>query len=175
VIFALEGISAVGKSSVAGVLEDAGLPVFRDPVRHGLLGDLNRRELFLAGNQCGLTLAHFAPVLDFVADRWCLSSFVYDVWGDVTLDGAYLTRLLPIYARTPARVYLLRVDPDLAYRRMLDRAVGPTYSREQLHALDRGFSRAAEVWAGLGGHVREVDATDVPAAAAIVLGDVRTP
>jgi len=178
-ILALEGISAVGKSSIATALSRAfGFDVYQDQVRHGILGELSRREMYLTGNQCGLDLSFFSGLLDFVADRWCLSSYVYDTWGDVSLEGAYVTQLLPMYVRASSRVYLLRLDPELALSRMLkrsaraERAVGPSYSLQQLRDLDVGFSRAARIWGDLGGCVLEVDATDVAAAARVVIEDV---
>lgn len=171
-ILALEGISAVGKSGVAAILADAlDLPIFCDPVRHRLLGTLTRREMFLTGNQCNVTLSELASVLsvDVILDRWCLSSYVYDLWKDPSLKSLYTEELLGIYLGAPAAIYLLRLDPTLAFERMRARDVGPVYTLEDLEELDRRFADAAELWSGLGGSVNVVDSTDVEAAASEVI------
>lgn len=174
-IYALEGISAVGKTSLCeGASAAFSLPVYSDPVRHGLLGDLTRRDLFLTGNQCHVTLSSISRLVDVVSDRWCLSSYVYDCWGDPTLGGVYRQTLLPLYVTAAVRTYLLRVDPELAHRRMLERAQGPTYTLQQLQTLDVAFLEASEVWRSLGGHVLVVDSTDVSWASQVVLSDIST-
>lgn len=172
-LFALEGITAVGKSSVARVLESDGLLVYADAVRHGLLGPLSAREMWIAGNQCNLSLAALAALGDYVADRWCLSSFVYDTWraGGDTDELRYET-LLPLYAAAPARVYLLRAPAHLAYTRMLKRAVGPSYSLQDLEQLDRRFLSAVSLWNNFGGDIVVVDSSDVEVAMEFIRKDV---
>lgn len=165
-LLALEGISAVGKSSVARILsERLILPVYSDSVRHGLLGSLVRRELYLTGNAVNAALADISRLFDLILDRWCLSSYVYDVWRDPGFEPNYSGILLPRYVKAEALVYLLRIDVALADRRLTDRAVGPYYTRSELAELDELFCKAAVEWVRLGGHVLEVDATD-PAEAA---------
>jgi thymidylate kinase len=149
-ILAIEGNDGVGKTTAAAYLgKRLEIPVFADPVRHGLLGALNPREMFLAGNQCNLDLAFFGHHLDFVADRWALSSAVYD--GLRGIHEQRYEKLLARYVKTPVHVILLDLPEDVARERVTDRDGRPRRPLDEGRRIRLAFLELARTWGRLGG------------------------
>lgn len=157
-ILALEGSDGVGKTSAVEELRRAfGLHVFSDRVRHGLLGEMSARDMFVAGNQCNLDLVSFSRQLHFAADRWVLSSFVYD-----GLRGIPPERFRDIFRRCAAAsawIFVLDLDPAEARERVVRRDGKPRRTLEEMIRIREGFSAAVDAWELAGGNVTVLDAS----------------
>lgn len=154
-IWVLEGPNYVGKTTVATALGTAlRLPVFADPGRHGALPLICSRDWVLAGIQRSLDFAGFSRHFDFVADRWTLSSTVYDgrrgaVWPDGTLRR--------VVELAQAKVFLLLARPEtLLARSRRDRPEVRTLAEAE--DLLRLYRRAAEDYVAIGGELHVIDA-----------------
>ena len=171
-IIALEGSDGVGKSSAAELLRTRlNLTVFADQVRHGLLGDLDAEGMFIAGNQCNLDLTALSRVLHLVADRWALSSVVYDCGLRGISRDRYL-KLMEIYARASAWVFLLDCPPAVARERVSRRDGAPRRSLEEMERIRDGFFTVAEWWRELGGNLTLIPTADREATNRVLLTNV---
>jgi len=151
VILALEGNDGVGKSTAAALLNRKfGLFVFEDPVRHGALGDLDAGGLNQCGNQCNLDLAAFSRELNFVADRWLLSSYVYDALRGIPPNR----EVFEICSKVPAWIFLLECNCAVARERVISRDGTPRRTLGEMESIERGFQDAALLWTQCGGYVR---------------------
>lgn len=156
-ILALEGNDGVGKSTAAAALAvHFAFPVFADPVRHGLLGELSTRDMFVAGNQSNLDLCCFARHLNFVADRWALSSVVYD--GLRGIPGTDYTELLQLYVKAPVHVLLLDLPAAVAHARVVARDGEERRPLEEAKQIRVAYLDLARAWTLLGGRLTVLDA-----------------
>lgn len=156
-IYVFEGIEGAGKTSSARrFARRSGLEVYDDPSRHApAAAERTPEDWMRLGGQANLDVASFARITDFAVDRWCLTAMTYDY-----LRGAYAGDdfYRPLARNVRARVYLLDVDPELAFARAT-RVKERALTLDLLVARRERYLESAELWRSWGGEVLVVDSS----------------
>jgi len=153
VLIAIEGIDGVGKTTACEALKQFGFFVFRDSVRHGAIGELSDVEIYKLGIQCNFDLLAFSRRFDFVADRWALSSVVYDGMRGYSHD-------LKRYLAASVWVFLLDCPVEAARRRVIERDGVPRRTLETEIKIQSSFYQVANEWLKLGGNLLGIETSD---------------
>lgn len=164
-IYVFEGMEGVGKSTIAEAFAlESRLPLFVAPDRHmPRAAGRSSRDWRILGTQINLDVAEFATMTDFVVDRWCLSSMVYDfLRGESEPDEVFQD----IASSVDATIYVFDTDPEVALARILIRDGNPRQIEiDHLEAVRDRYLEVSTQWNGWGGFAAVVDATDLDALA----------
>ncbi len=158
-LIALEGSDGVGKTTAVKMLGNKfDIKIFSDNVRHGLLGTMYTRDMFVAGNQCNLDLTSFSYDLDFLADRWVLSSYVYDTIRGIKKDK--YNQIFELCIKANSLIIVLDIDATIARDRVIKRDGSPRRKLEEMYLIRATFFQAIKLWKKLGGKIIVLNASE---------------